>query len=35
MEGVITDASTPVLRVKVKAAALKVKTVKSKRERSA
>ena len=33
IQGVITDASTPVPRLKVKAKALKVRAVKSKRER--
>jgi hypothetical protein len=35
IEGVIVDASTPVLKVKVKATPLKVKAVKSKRTRTA
>ena len=35
IEGIITDASTPVLHVKVKPQAVKVKAPKSKRVRSA
>jgi hypothetical protein len=35
IEGIITDASTPVLRVKVKATVLKVNAVKTKRSQSA
>jgi hypothetical protein len=35
IEGIIADASTAVLRVKVKATALKMKAMKPKRERSA